>query len=244
MKKLVGSMVLVLVLVLGLGSVQACDVNLVTIMSGEDPNDAFAALVQRLASEVRSVGQNLSRPEVAGTNLQVLMKTWVEFDQKFQVTPPEWAKSDPDWSAKIKQMSSRIGSIQILITENKDAHDQIVDLNKNLIGLFDAMPMSQAKRQLAKIFHGVSLMTETMKGENLTMLRENLTKTRADLKMFQEQLSPDMMPLTNDFAGRLQQLEGMTGPSVATFSFEIRAGLGVTDEAFQLMNAKLRSLLK
>lgn len=226
--------------------VAACDVNLVSIITGENPNDAFSQMIIRLASETRSVGQAVDKPELAKENMTRLMKTWVDFDNRFSQTPPEWAKSDQEWNNKIKSLADEIGKIQRELGSLKEEkmHEQILYLSERIMNLLDAMPMTKEKKVLIGIFRRFVALSEGIELNDAKKFGENLAALNEGFKAFRTGLATESMVVTGDAFFLVDQLQKVFKNASETLQPMVKENFRNAEIAFKGMNEKLLKTMK
>lgn len=234
---------------LGAGVGIACDVNLVALLSGESPDAGFATMIVRLASETRSVGKNLNTPEVARTNLVQLMKTWMEFDNRFSQKPPEWARSDVQWAAKLKQMATLIGKISESVqgtegSKESKVHGLIVALSGELTSLFETMPLSKPRQHLRNVSQKISHLIEMKEQNEFAGFPEAVGALADEMVLFQNALGTETAPITLDLAFQVNELKSILASDTTELSQRAVFALLVCEEELAKISAKLNEAKK
>ncbi|MBF0503428.1 MAG: hypothetical protein HQM09_25150 [Candidatus Riflebacteria bacterium] len=236
------SMAFLFAILLFAAPISACDVNLVSLITGENPNDAFSQMIIKLASETRSVGQALPTPDLAAQNMKQLMKTWVEFDNRFSQTPPEWGKGDTDWSKKIKSIADFIGRIEsdLRAGKNENIHSDILSLSERIFKLLDAMPMSEQQRVLIRIFYHFVKFSEARETSDGSKFSENLKELVTDFSSFQKIVATDSVSLTKDLEFEISQLTQMYKMEGASLTVKVQSRYLAAETSFKKMTENLR----
>lgn len=149
MKKL---LLIIFVLFLGFGPqpAKACDDTLVMLLTAKNPNSEFSKAIRKVATYLTFLGATLKAglKKDFSAELQPVMDAWMEFTTRYMTNPPEEAKSDKNWAAKVRQTSETIGQIRklILAGERLKAHDQVLELSSHIGLFFEAVGINPEKQ--------------------------------------------------------------------------------------------------
>lgn len=129
---------------------RACDDTLMTLLTASDPKSEFSRGIRQFNRDLTGLGTALKEhrdSEVEGM-LGKVMDSWMQLSNRFSVSPPDEARGDPDWVAKMQDTATRIGSIRKAIKagESMQAHNEVLALSNHLGNFFDSVKMSESYR--------------------------------------------------------------------------------------------------
>lgn len=235
---------IVLMIVLFTGPLLACDVNLLSLVSGKRPSNVFTSKIGLLVEDVQNVGQNIFEKDKVTGLLKKLMLSWVEFDTQYSQFPPEWAKKDSNWKSKIKTIANQIGTVKKLLKESKDveAHTNVLSISRKITGLLEYMPMSPKEKILLSFPAQFDLISDALVLKN----NENLGVLLAQLMTEKEQLrtlvGSSTIPLTDEFSSWIDNTVKIFKDVPEKMHFKLKISLGFAQDSFVKMNAKLKEL--
>ncbi|MFZ2958673.1 MAG: hypothetical protein WA705_17425 [Candidatus Ozemobacteraceae bacterium] len=220
----------------------SCDVNLVSLITGENPSDAFSLTIIKLASETRALGQAISDPDTAKKNMVTLMKTWVEFDNRFSQTPPEWAKTDSEWNGKIKSVADFIGRINTDLQAGKTemTHGKVLRLSEQIFHLLDTMPTGERQKCLMRIFRRFVEFAEAFETQDGKKFGEDLHELSADISVLKTLMASGSENLMADLEGQVKQLRELYQLDGASLTMKVKYGYLGAEDCFKKMNENLR----
>jgi len=219
----------------------ACDVNLVTILTGDKPSDVFGKMVAKLASETRSVGQYFNDAQKSQESLKSLMSTWIDFDNLFSQNPPEWAKKDPNWTKKLKEMADLVGVLQRNLKEKNEGqlHNSVLSLFRKIALLFETMPMSVLQKSLVKVSSGFATVFESIEAKNAEIFRAAVASLGPDLEAVKKILPETQKKVFDDVIFQVDQLQKMTSAFPATITIPMIFSANLAEDDFRIGNQKL-----
>lgn len=241
MKRLIG----VFFLLMGFTTpLLACDTNLLDLVTGRNPGDDFTRLIVTMASQTQDVGQNISKEDLAKQHLDTLMKSWVEFDNRFSQKPPAWAVNDPEWTSKIKSMADLIGAIKKGMAEKRqpDVHVSVTCLHRRLISLFAAQPLDPLKKRLMRLNELFGRLAQTLQGGGEATPAELVGSLTVDLKELPAQIPlpahPFLVPLALEVESLQRELVNGGKPG----DLPVRLSILKAEDLFKEFNGKLNQL--
>lgn len=222
----------------------ACDVDLLSLVSGKRPSSVFASNVGRLVKDVQDVGQNVFTKDKVQVSLKKLMLSWVRFDTQYGPFPPSWAKKDVNWKIKIKTIANQIGLVKKLLGEGKDvvAHTNILSISRKITGLLEYMPMSAKEKILLHFPVNFDLICEALKSKNNEILGALLPKVVAEKNQLRTLVASSTLPITDEFSSWIDSLEKTFKEAPPKMYSKLNTSLGFVEEAFNKMNTKLKDL--
>lgn len=222
----------------------ACDVDLMSLVSGKRPSNVFASNIGRLVKDVHKVGQNVFKKEKVTVYLKKLMLSWVEFDTQYSQFPPEWAKSDVNWKTKIKTIANQIGKVKKLLSESKnvEAHVNILSISRKITGLLEYMPMSPKERILISFPARFDLISDALISQNNKTLGMHLSQLKTEKDQLRTLVSSSTIPITDEFSSWIDNIVETFKKAPEKMHFKIKISLGFVQEAFVKMNADLKEL--
>lgn len=199
----------------------ACDVNVVNILSGASPDEAFAHQIMQLAQQVKAVGQSTLPGGESGPAVERLMQSWVPFHLAWSQNPPEWARQDASWTARLGAMATLVGEVQKETGPQGSparVHEIVITLTRELMGLFDRMPMNPARQHLRALFLDVIGLERGLDAGDAALLAASAASISASLAVLQGDLASDSLAITRDFATQVDLLRQSLGGEPPTMS--------------------------
>lgn len=189
---------------------RACDDTLISLMTSNDPNSAFSLGIKEFNRSLNLLGTALKYKEleqVPGSLVKV-MEAWLAFSNKFNVNPPEAAREDITWAAKMNEAAERIGRIRKLVEEKNytDAHDAVLALSGRLGIFFEAVGMSPIKRRFLTGSELLIRLEQDRVGNRFQEMKSTCASFTAWLNEFHPTLASDALAPYNriiDAAGQL-----------------------------------------
>lgn len=200
-----------LVIIIALLTVQplyACDVNLFAIISGTSKQDAFTDKMNGLALAIKNLGDNYKNPEKSHEMLKNLMNSWIDFSSNFGQFPPEWAQKDENWSKKISELGHVIGNIRKnLGSEDDKAHAAMLKFSRRLPQLYENMPMDEKAKTLLAFTACFDRLWDAFYAQDLALLKAGVSELKEKCNklrpLLHESLSKDMA-LLEEFTEQLR----------------------------------------
>ncbi len=188
----------------------ACDDTLISLMTANDPNSAFSLGIKEFNRSLNLLGTALRYNELDAVpgHLVKVMEAWLAFSNKFNVNPPEAAREDIAWAAKMSETAERIGRIRRLIEEKKhvEAHDAVLALSGRLGIFFEAVGMSPIKRRFLIGSELLIRLEQDRVGSRFENMKSTCASFTAWLTEFRPTLASDALAPYDriiDAAGRL-----------------------------------------
>lgn len=218
----------------------ACDTNIISLISGNTASDAFVEKSSKLVELATRIGQNIDSKEKTLLTVKELMKVWIDFDNRFSQFPPEWAKQDKEWKNKLRDLADRIGTINT--TAKKDlgkTHDMVLDFSKKIMLLYEFLPKSNIGQQLWIILASLQKLADANAQKNAQLFDEKLKETVQALVELKQILPANQKPYLDEFGARLKALEELRLENPDEMSFKLKMVLMMADDAYIKMNEKL-----
>lgn len=222
----------------------ACDVNLISLISGKRPTDAFTGNVSNLIKVTQELGQNITDKEKSSVALKKLMLAWVEFDTKYYQTPPEWAKKDKKWKVKIKAVADQIGIVTKLLKSDKriKAHDETLSISRKLTNLLEYLPMDPEEQSLMVFPLKFDMMDKAFKEKNIVFLGKLISELVAEKNKLRSVVGSSSIKLTDEFADRIESLESSYKNDAGKFGKNLKLTMVFAEDAFNKMSASIRGV--
>jgi len=219
----------------------ACDTNLLNLVTGRTPADDFTRLIVTMASQTQDIGQHVSDANVAQQHLDFLMKSWIEFDNRFSRKPPAWAVNDPEWTGKIKSMADLIGAIKKGLAEQKqpDVHVNVTCLHRRLISLFAAQPLDPLKKRLMRLNELFGRLSQTLQGDVAVTPSELVGSISTDLKELPAQIPTQVHPSLVPLALEVEDLVRELGKGGKPTDLAVRLSILKAEDLFKEFNGAL-----
>ncbi len=206
---------------------RACDDTLMTLLTSSDPKSEFSRGIRQFNRDLTSLGTALKEhrnTEVEGL-LGKVMESWMQLSNRFAVSPPDEARGDPNWVAKMQDTAARIGSIRKAIQagETFQAHNEVLALSNHLGSFFDSVKMSESYRlflRMSDLFFQLEQLSPAGDPQALRPVVASLTGFLRDLepRLATETLAP--------FRASLAALDALdTALASGTPSQAVRAGM-------------------
>lgn len=240
MKRLIGMFFFLAALAAPLA---ACDTNLLELVTGRSPGDDFTRLIVTMASQTQDIGRNLPQPEVAKQHLDALMKSWVDFDNRFSQKPPAWAINDPEWTGKIKSMADLIGGIKKGMNEpGQPVHIGVTSLHRRLISLFAAQSLDPLKKRLMRLNESFGRLIQTVEQKAPFPPVELVGSISAELKELPPQVPLEANPFLIPLALEVENLKSLVIDGGKPADTPVRLSILKAEELFKEFNGKLHAL--
>lgn len=195
------------------GSIDACDDTLIALMTSNDPNSEFSLGIKEFNRSLNLLGTSLKYKELDAVpgHLEKVMEAWLAFSNKFNVNPPEAAREDITWPAKMNEAAERIGRIRKLIEEKSytEAHDAVLALSGRLGIFFEAVGMSPVKRRFLIGSELLIRLEQDRIGNRFRGMKSTCASFTTWLTEFRPTLASDALAPYNritDAVGRLDTL--------------------------------------
>ena len=206
----------------------ACDESLLRLLTADDPNGPFTLAITAFNKRLTELGLELSSQGAANhdAKLEGLMSAWLEFSNRYMVTPPEQARGDPRWQQKMEHAATRIGEIRSAVKDGriKAAHDTVLAMSGEITTFFECFGLSPLKR----LFVGISVAFEECqrqrKNGNLEAVEQGLSTATEMLASLTPRLTSETRPLYDRVFIDLQTLKETLRETstVATAAFLVR----------------------
>lgn len=227
-------------------AVRACDDTLIALMTANDPNSAFSQGIREFNRCLNLLGTSLKYNELDAVpgNMLKVMEAWLAFSNKFNVNPPEAAREDITWAAKMNEAAERIGRIRKLIEDKKytEAHDAVLSLSGRLGIFFEAVGMSPIKRRFLTGSELLIRLEQDRLGEKLEGMKSTCASLTAWLKEFRPSLASDAVPPFDRTMDAISRIEAALGEDPASATMKL-AGLVKFVEA-NLLDLRARVLMR
>ncbi len=225
-------------------SAWGCDTDLVALFTGEDRQDAFSQTIFRLASEARKFGTKVSStsPEHADEFLSQLMKTWIEFDNRFSQSPPFWAKGDTRWTAKFKELANLIGEIRNEYLEERltPTHAKTLAFSRQLMELFEGMPAPPERAALITVTRGFQTSWEAINQASPALFEDGLRELNGGASVLKTHLATPTLIVAHDFIVKIEQLQRMYQSLPGSLTPELCIHVHTAETSFRELTARLR----
>lgn len=191
--------VFIILCILGLGTtVHACDDTLIALLTASDPNSAFSQGIREFNRSLSLLGTSLNarKTDELPAHIEKVMETWLAFSNKFNVNPPEVARGDTAWSAKMNETADRIGQIRKLIAGEKigEAHEAVLSLSGRLGMFFEAVGMSPIKRLFLRGSDLLTRLEQDRVAFRFTEMKTTCASLTDWLNGFRPTLASDALP--------------------------------------------------
>jgi len=220
----------------------ACDVNLMSLLSGKRPTDVFTGNVRDLVKMTQELGEVLYDKKKSSASLKKLMLAWVKFDTKYYQFPPEWAKKDKNWKVKIKSVADQIGIVTKLLKSDKgiEAHDESSSISRKLISLLEYLPMSAKEHSLMVFSVKFEMMKDAFKEKNIVLLGKLISEMVAEKNKLRTLVGSSSIKLTDEFSDRIECLKSSYKNDAGKFGTNLKLTMVFTEDAFNKMSASIR----
>ncbi|HEY9071677.1 MAG TPA: hypothetical protein VIV61_15555 [Candidatus Ozemobacteraceae bacterium] len=176
----------------------ACDDTLLALMTANDPNSEFSQGIREFNRSLAELGSALKadKPDDLDGKLEKVMESWLAFSNRFNVNPPEVARLDVAWPAKMRETAERVGRIRKLMQEGKHlpAHDEILSLSGRLGMFFEAVGMTDLKRRFLACSEILTRLEQDRLAGRLSGVRASCASLTAWLVDFRPKLASDAIP--------------------------------------------------
>ncbi len=226
--------------------VEACDDTLISLMTSNDPNSAFSQGIKEFNRSLNLLGTSLKYKEfdaVPGYLVKV-MEAWLAFSNKFNVNPPEVAREDITWSAKMNEAAERIGRIRKLVEEKSytEAHDAVLALSGRLGIFFEAVGMSPIKRRFLTGSELLIRLEHDRIGNRFRGMKSTCASFTAWLTEFRPTLASDALAPYNRIIDVVGRLDALLDEDPASFSRKLEAHVKVIEAC--VMDLRARVLMR
>jgi hypothetical protein len=219
----------------------ACDTNLIALISGKSATNEFAEKVSRLVAISVELGKNIETVEMAKLVISKLMNSWINFDNGFSNYPPDWAKKDKNWNTKFKNLADMIGEINASMRKNNlsDAHNKVLEFSKRITILFEYMPKSEIGEKLYEISINLMNMNDLFKAKDASGYSQGIDKLAQDFSALQKLLEEPLKKHTEQFAVYLGQLRQIFDEQKGKLDFKVKMTMMLIEDTYVEMNEKL-----
>lgn len=221
-------------------SVAACDVSLFAIIAGNSSNDAFSETVSTLVSYAKALANNSQNKEEMPSHMQRFMVKWIDFNTKYMMNPPDWAKKDLEWKSKFNQLTALIGNIRNNLVSIKPdqskAHNDIQKFARQLTMLFDSLPMDNRSRSLLDITMHLDHIWDAWHGNNQLLLIKSTEILAASCNKFSGELDDSARKLFGDLLSRAEDLQALAKKDKVFESKSFEFALSMTENEFAKFN--------
>ncbi|HNW36185.1 MAG TPA: hypothetical protein PKM25_14700, partial [Candidatus Ozemobacteraceae bacterium] len=173
-------------------TLSACDDTLLALLTSNDPTSEFSQGIRNFNRSLTLLGGSLKekKSDELPARLEKVMESWLAFSNKFNVNPPDEARQDTAWAAKMSEAAERIGRIRKLTQDQKigEAHDQVLALSGRLGMFFEAVGMSELKRR----FLAGSEMVTRLEQDRVAGRYESMKSTCASLTGWLSEFRPSL----------------------------------------------------
>ena len=207
-----------------LTSTFACDMSLISLISGEDSNSSFIGRVASVSATIKSLGEVALDAEKSVSILEKLMKEWMEFDITFGQYPPDWAKNDGRWKAKLKVISNGIGKVRLAYQKKnlELAHDTVLSISRKISRLFEFMPMDETNRSLVQFAIYIDSLWDAFYADDKARFGEVIEVFENDAISFNAKLSKQKQLITQDFLVRINEVKLFSTPRPPSMSKHVK----------------------
>ncbi|RCK79587.1 MAG: hypothetical protein OZSIB_4341 [Candidatus Ozemobacter sibiricus] len=193
---------------------RTCDDTLMILLTSSDPKSEFSQGIRRFNQDLTALGTALKDPLHQGpfdSLLGRLLESWLALSNRFSFTPPEEARGDPNWIAKMQGTADRLGRIRAAIKagQRQEAHDQVLELSVHLGTFFESVKMSESYR----IFLRVADQFYRLEQQALRRSVADMPATIASITEFLRDLRPRLA--TDTLAPYARTLESLDAVSQA-----------------------------
>ncbi|NLI77622.1 MAG: erythromycin esterase family protein [Candidatus Riflebacteria bacterium] len=205
----------------------ACDDTLMTLLTASDPKSEFSRGIRQFNRDLTGLGTALKErrdTEVEGL-LGKVMESWLQLSNRFSISPPDEARGDPGWAAKMQDTATRIGSIRKAIQagETFQAHNEVLALSNHLGNFFDSVKMSESYRlflRMSDLFFQLEQLSPAGDPQAMRPVVASLTGFLRDLE---PRLASEARPPYRAAVATLDALDATLASQ--TTSQAVRAGL-------------------
>lgn len=236
-------MVLCLMVVIK-GAAWGCDTDLVALFTGENRQDVFSQAIFQLASEARQFGTRISSasPDNAGALLARLKKTWLTFDNRFSQSPPYWAKDDKRWTDKFKELATLIGKIDREFQAGRltPAHDKTWAFSRQLMTLFEGMPVPPERAALISVTRGFQTTWEAIHQGAANQFEDGLRELLEGASALKSHLATSTLLVAHEFIAKVEQLQRLYQAQPGSITPDLCVHVHNTETAFRELTVRLR----
>lgn len=231
--------IVLILLVFSSSQLFACDVNLMSLISGKRPTDDFTGKVRDLVKVTSELGENTTDKEKSSAALKKLMLDWVEFDTKYYQAPPEWAKKDKNWKVKIKAVADQIGIVTKLLKSYKrnKAHEEIRTIASKLTNLLEYLPMDPKEKLLMDFPIKFDMMRHAFKNKNTAILGKLISELVVEKNKLRSLIGSSSIKLTDEFSDRIEILKSSYKNDAGKLNTTLKLNIEFAEDAFNNMRA-------
>lgn len=217
---------LLVVCLLGFGATaHSCDDTLLALLTANDPNSEFSTGIRDFNRSLALLGTalNARRSAELPADLEKVMESWLAFSNRFNVNPPEVAREDVAWPAKMQEAAERIGNIRKLVAEQNygDAHDAVLALSGRLGMFFEAVGMTPIKRRFLAGSELLARLEQDRVANRFAGMKTTCASITGWLNGFRSTLASDALPPFDRTARAVSQLSLTLDVPTASQPFEI-----------------------
>ena len=235
------SILLVLISVI---KVYACDVNLFSLIAGNTKEKSFIEATTQLAVSSKNLNENVKSPD-ASKMLENLMNQWMNFTNTYLVFPPEWGKTDEKWKEKFNDLAQTLGEIRKNIgNDYPKTHKAIMKFSRRLSRLYEKMPNTPESSLLLDFTYGVDDLWISFDNKDLDGIRkvvENLN-SKYDL-LYNTFKDRDPSRHIKNIEGRLDFLTEYSEPNKKLEGFAINVLINLLENDLAKLNEELSASL-
>jgi len=221
-------------------SVAACDVSLFAIIAGNSRNDAFSETVTTLVSYAKALANKSQNKEEMPSHMQRFMVKWIDFNTKFMMSPPDWAKTDAEWKSKFNRLTALIGNIRSNLVsiepDQQKAHNDIQKFTRQLTMLFDSLPMNNQSRALLDITMDFDRIWDAWHDKNQSLLIDYTGILSAGCNKLAGELDDSARKLLDDLLGRAEDLQKLAKKDKVFDGKSFEFALSMTENEFAKFN--------
>ncbi|MBP7632905.1 hypothetical protein KBA41_01950 [Candidatus Ozemobacteraceae bacterium] len=224
----------------------ACDDTLISLMTSNDPYSAFSQGIREFNRSLNLLGTSLKYKELDAVpgNLVKVMEAWLAFSNKFNVNPPDAAREDITWPAKMSEAAERIGRIRTLVEEKNytEAHDAVLALSGRLGIFFEAVGMSPVKRRFLTGSELLIRLEQDRLGNRFQGMKSTCASFTAWLTEFRPTLASDAIAPYERILDAVGRLDTMLDGDPASASRSLGSLVKVIDAC--VMDLRARVLMR
>ena len=168
----------------------ACDDTLVMLLTDKNPTSEFSKSIRSFMNSLTVLGSSLkyNPKDDYESELEGVLNSWLEFSKKYMTNPPEEAKNDQNWVAKMSSTARKIGEIRKLVNNKKylDAHNNVLELSNTIGTFFEAAGLSKEKQVFLATSADINDLQRLAESKSNLEFSEKINKLKADLEEFKK----------------------------------------------------------
>ncbi len=222
----------------------SCDTSLISLLIGESPDSEFFQELKRISVTNMNFGTNALNSRVPEKDMDILMEAWLEFEQKYRYSPPEWAKKDKEWHTKFSSVAKMIGELRKGIKNNdfNALHQKSLLLSRRLNIFLSGYKEVGYKKHLIimpLIFEDLISAFEQKDRGKLILASDKLLKTADNIVANVATDTKGIFDQFHRYAVSIQKVANAKFEEKELFSWKFKMLLDSLESEYSMMNRKL-----